>query len=142
MYYPTSKKILSKKPLINPLVIEIVKSWKSCYLPGWKNQPKEEKLKNIETLLMAICLLTKVKNKDISKVLIKNGDKYCYYPSKLTIYQDDYNPSIISALHELAHHIFGPNELIACRWSIFLFKSCFPKEYKKLHWQKHMLIKN
>ena len=49
--------------------------------------------------------------------------------------------SIISTLHEFGHHLYGKSELKACRFSVWLFKSAFPKTYRKLKWKGHMLKK-
>jgi len=56
-----------------------------------------------------------------------------------TIYLSDNNPSIISALHEFGHYLYGKSELKACRFSVHLFKEIFPIAYKKLKWEGHML---
>jgi len=47
--------------------------------------------------------------------------------------------SIITALHELAHFLFGADEEKACRWSVWLFKKTFPKAFSQLEWEGHLL---
>ena len=69
-------------------------------------------------------------------------DKYAYYHRINIIVIDSKNPSIISILHEFAHHLHGPNEKTACAWSTQLFKKCFPKSFAKLKWQDNLLVKD
>lgn len=72
---------------------------------------------------------------------ITEGKEYCYHPNTQTIVLG--KPlSIISSLHELGHHLFGPSELKACRFSVHLFKKVFPKAFAKLIWHGHMLKQN
>lgn len=63
-----------------------------------------------------------------------------YIPSEHTIVLSG-NASIITGLHELAHHLYGSSELMACAFSIKLFSTFFPNARKKLVWDGHMLIK-
>lgn len=71
-----------------------------------------------------------------------DAGEYAYRPSDQTIMLDHNRPSIISALHELGHHLYGDSELQACRFSVWLFKEAFPKSYAKLRWEGHMLKTN
>jgi len=48
--------------------------------------------------------------------------------------------SVVTFLHEFAHSC-GKNEVIACRWSINLFRRCFPRQYAKLVHVGHMLVR-
>lgn len=47
--------------------------------------------------------------------------------------------SVVTYLHEFAHHLFGSNERKACRWSINLFRRCFPRSWTKLDFDGHMV---
>lgn len=47
--------------------------------------------------------------------------------------------SLITLLHELGHHFYGESELLACRFSVWLFREAFPKSYAKLEWEGHTL---
>ena len=47
--------------------------------------------------------------------------------------------SVVTYLHEFAHAM-GMDERDACRWSINLFRRCFPKEYSRLIHVGHTLI--
>lgn len=47
--------------------------------------------------------------------------------------------SVVTYLHEFAH-ARGMGERGACRWSINLFRQCFPSQYARLVGRGHMLI--
>lgn len=138
MKYPTKEQILNKDPPIRQFVKEVVLSWKKDLFKDWKNAPNEVKLERLKYLILAISYIA-YGNKVIPNV--HNGDSYYYKPRLYEIYQDQNNPSIISALHELSHHLNGKSELTACRWSIYIFRTCFPETYKKLKWKGHLLVK-
>jgi hypothetical protein len=46
--------------------------------------------------------------------------------------------SVISALHEWSHYVYGPSERQACRWSLNLFRRCFPRSWARLKFEGHM----
>lgn len=48
--------------------------------------------------------------------------------------------SVVTFLHEFAH-ARGMGERNACRWSINLFRRCFPRQYARLVGRGHMLIR-
>ena len=77
----------------------------------------------------------------INEPIITEDTEYFYDSKNKTIHIDIHKISIISGLHELAHHLYGKSELKACRWSVWLFKICFPQQYKKLKWSNHLLVK-
>lgn len=49
--------------------------------------------------------------------------------------------SIITLLHEFAHAL-GKDEHGATKWSLSLFKKCFPKDFEKLVADRHCLVVN
>jgi hypothetical protein len=134
--YPTKEKILKTKPIINQKTIEITKTWKKLALPNWKKDINWTKYHKLEMLIIT---LSETNNKEPPTITADTS--YFYNPNNKTIHIDLNNTSIISSLHELAHHLYGPSELKACRWSIWLFITCFPLLYKKLKWSNHLLIK-
>ena len=133
--YPTKEKILEKRPNIKEYDIQTALDWKNICLSlgSWKKASKEEKIENLKTLIIVIS-----GNHNLS-IHIELSDEYAYEAALNTIYLDKNNPSILSSLHELGHHLYGHSELKACRWSIWLFKECFPGLYKQLKWEGHML---
>jgi hypothetical protein len=48
--------------------------------------------------------------------------------------------SVVTMLHEWAH-ARGMNERNACRWSVNLFKRCFPRSFSRLVQVGHMLVR-
>ena len=46
--------------------------------------------------------------------------------------------SVVTHLHEFAHAL-GKGERGACKWSINLFRKCFPREFLRCRRQGHML---
>ena len=47
--------------------------------------------------------------------------------------------SVITFLHEWGHHLRGRSEREACRWSINLFRRCFPRSFARCRFDGHML---
>ena len=48
--------------------------------------------------------------------------------------------SVVTFLHEFAHAL-GHDERKACRWSINLFRKCFPRQYSRLIHVGHTLVR-
>ena len=48
--------------------------------------------------------------------------------------------SVVTFLHEFAHAL-GKDEREACRWSVNLFRRCFPRQYRRLVHCGHMLVR-
>lgn len=134
--YPTKKEILETNPLINKKTIQTTLQWKHTFIKNWNKKPNSQKITELNILITQINLIY---NKQDIK--IKNYKKYRYNLQNQILYHNSKNPSIISSLHELAHHLYGKSELTACSWSIHLYILCFPLQYKKLIWNNHLLIK-
>lgn len=137
MKYPTKELIFAKDPLISKETIEIVMTWKNEFLKDWKKTPNDEKFQRLATLIIAISLIGYGR-----LPIVRKGERDCYVPKEFCIYLNKDKPSIITALHETAHFLHGSSELTACRWSIYLFRTCFPGLYSKLSWKGHLLIKS
>ena len=133
--YPSKKEILSKEIIYRKETIEKTKAWKQVYWSKWKS------FSNIEKIV-ALCSLIHSIARQRSPIQIEpRGKKYCYKTTEKIIEFDVENPSVISALHELAHHLYGPSELQACRWSIGIFSKVFKEDYNKLEFKGHLLRK-
>ena len=102
----------------------------------WKSQNKNYKYNQIKQLLHQ---LAKVYGTKITVFYNGAGGESCYVPSSKLICLKDC--SIITALHEFAHHLYGSSESIACRWSIWLYAKVFPEKINKLTWKGHMLVR-
>jgi len=136
--YPTKEQILRKDPSVKQIILDVVLSWEINQTQDWSKISNEEKLERLKYLIVNITMVGH-QNQPWPNIII--GDAYYYMPTTMKICLDRNKPSIISTLHELGHHLYGPSELRACRWSIYLFRTCFPKMYKKLKWSNHLLIK-
>lgn len=136
--YPTKKQILQKPFPLDPIVLAVAAIWKLGYLKKLAAKDQKQRLKEIQLLLdLLAAKLTPARSPRIAL-----GETYCYHPASQTIYLDKTHASVISALHELGHHAYGPSELKACRFSVWLFKTIFPEFYEKLTWVGHLLVKN
>jgi len=132
--YPSKEQIM-KTPFKLPanIVWELLKWKEANYDKGKWNSSRAVQLIKLQALITSLPLK--------QAVIPRIRTYYCYIPETRTIFLDRNNPSILSTLHEIAHHVTGPDELEACRWSVWLFKQCFPKAFQKLEWKGHMLVK-
>jgi len=135
MPYPTREEILRGNVKHKPEVIRCVKEWKRT---AWKEarNANDETMKRIvlTTLITRIACLYE---NPVSFVFLSQPPRYERHSH--TIIMD--KVSIITALHELSHHLFGDSERKACRWSVWLFMKTFPRAYATLSWDRHMLIR-
>lgn len=137
--YPTPEEILHPPVDFKDETIDAVIEWKLKYFnPQWKEKTKEDQVNALEELILKLCVVYSVEV-NINKL----GDSFCFIQNKNMIQIDKNNPSIISTLHEFKHKLNGENEKTACRWSVQLFKACFPKAFEQLKFKEgsHMLIK-
>lgn len=138
--YPTKEEIINniKKQPPTTLHITLVNDWKQAYyFKKWNKLKKEEKQQTIYILLQNIW--ARCGTKQTLKIIWDKTKQWSHNPDTNTI--TGTNPSIVSALHEIGHALFGASELTVCTYSIGLFKTCFPKEYGRLNWEGHMLLK-
>ena len=126
--YPTAKEVFAVDPKIKKVVINIVLSWKKEFYKDWKGTPTKEKKGRLKVLILAITVIAFNK-----LVIIEEGNQDCYRQDLTTIYLNKTNPTILAALHETAHFLYGKSELKAWRWSAFLYKRCFPSSFKSLN---------
>ncbi|MCH7700374.1 MAG: hypothetical protein IID37_01685 [Planctomycetes bacterium] len=63
-----------------------------------------------------------------------------YYLPKMHLIIMSGKLSVVTYLHEFAHAL-GKDEADACRWSINLFRQCFPRQFSRLIHRGHMLIR-
>lgn len=124
--YPKPIEILYPKIKFKNSTLKIIQNWKNKYNP--KKRKKHQIKKLIKSLTKSYNIKTKIK-------YIKNG--FCYYNPVSQEININGKLSIVSALHETAHAIFGPNEYQACRWSVQLYLCIFPKNHIK--WEKHQI---
>lgn len=134
--YPTKKEIMEVQLTFPEPVIEAVEKWKRHWYRGWDQRYKYIRIISLQDLVYLISL---TQEGEAPKVTTAEID--AYYPDLKIITIKKKHPSIISTLHEYGHHLYGDSELKACRWSIQLFKECFPYEFEELVWTGHLLTK-
>lgn len=130
--YPSKEEILKTPFKFTPEVLTITANWKKIYLENIKKKTESDKTTEIKILLYLIAGFT--------HPAIRLGTKYSYDNIDKVISLDKDHASVISALHELGHHLYGDSELEACRFSVWLFKTIFPEFYEKLNWVGHLLL--
>lgn len=141
LHYPTKEQIM--EALYEPTEKEYiaVKTWKiEHFNRKWSHMRLEDKHAALKELVYAVCAARGLR-REMWPSYTPIGEEWAYRPEAKQILAQTENPSIISALHELAHHLTGASETEACRFSIGIFIKCFPKTYAKLEWHGHMLKK-
>lgn len=138
--YPSKEEVMGETPTHKPAVIKLVKNWKKeVWFPLRGTEPTDEqKFLALKTLLQRIAV--EIYQKPVEVDYQPSINSACYNPINNRISLNK-SLSIITALHELAHHLFGRSETKACRWSVHLFKKTFPKAFSQLEWKGHMLVK-
>ena len=137
--YPTKEEIMNKKTTLLKEEIEYFKKWKNSHWKIAKRcQVQKELFKTLalQFLIKEICLIHR---KSVPQINLNPIRKTASYNSKKNFITLN-NTSIITALHELGHHLYGKDELLACAYSVHLFKIVFPMAFKKLRWEGHTLI--
>lgn len=132
--YPTKEEIMAEEQKFKPEVLTLIKGWKKDL---WHDYKVSRDMKR-EALKVLVDKLADIYGKPVAIEFIDEAPTSWYSKKYQRIYIAG-EPSIVSTLHEFAHHLFGPNELKACRWSIWLFKKSFPRAFAKLKWKGHML---
>ena len=134
--YPTKEEILAEpRPTYPKGLMSMISDWKKSFYEGWADLPGEERFSSLQILLLAITEMYHGPH-----VILYKGTIDRYLPGSLPIIETS-NLSILSALHELGHHLFGPDELQACRWSVWLYQLRFRKDYNNLVWDEHRLVR-
>jgi hypothetical protein len=133
--YPTKDQILAEIFQHKQETIQAIWDWKIKWFKGWRDKNSLDRLNALTDLIR---VLNEIEKTEVEFCI---SDHYSYNPKKKIISLDLYRLSILSTLHEFGHHLLGKSELKACRWSIFLFKECFPQSFHKLSWQDHLLVR-
>ncbi len=136
--YPTPAIIIANPIKHKKEVLSLVKTWRRDFWSSSKNGTPAERFESIASLLTSIATLY---NKPLTVKLEADSALGPHYSPLYQTIVIDQKLSIITALHELAHHLFGNNENQASRWSIWLFKKVWPLAFNKLIWNGHLRIK-
>lgn len=139
--YPASvSEVIDPKFVFKSQTIEAMK--KFAQSKPWRGTDCEKMLK-----LAAL-------NSDLSKIYRIRPPALCFTPNltnmnalgvydrnQNVIFLDENRISVITYLHEFGHAL-GKNEWDTCKWSINLFKRTFPKTFKNLESQGHVLSRS
>jgi len=123
-------------------IIDELKHFKRNFKYSAINTPEgvAARVRGMQDMLDSFCLIMNLPTVQLQAANVEtNGDSsssfYCRETRTITI---AYRLSIITLLHEFAHHIFIPtgntetDEHLARRWSINLFKKVYPIAFEKL----------
>lgn len=132
--YPTPAQILARPVRFRPGTLELLSAWRQRYR-GQLRTPDA-----VTRLLEALALLH---DRPVAVTFVRGHAALvdAYDPWTQTIALNRDRLSVVTALHEFAHHLYGPSELRACRWSVWLFRATFPRTYARLTWRGHLLVR-
>jgi hypothetical protein len=132
--YPSKSRILKRRIRHRAAAVRVVRAWKREFR-GRRRTP--------DALRALLTRLSVVYRKPLGGIEFSSvsffGDSYNLHTQVITL--NPSNLSIVTALHEFAHHLFGRSELQACRWSVWMFRRTFRRTYRRLDWRGHMLVR-
>lgn len=135
MKYPTKKQILKDpRPWFKLGLMELISEWKIQNYKGWNNQDPGQKWEALNKLSNIIC-----DHHLRGRCTLSEWSDIDHYDESRKMISLS-NLSVLSLLHEIAHHLFGRDELTACRWSVWLYQLRFRKDYNNLVWNEHTLM--
>lgn len=135
--YPTAEEIEHCRFRPSKGELGVAKEWKKFCKHMINKKESDERKSAIKNLCSNLLRTKRYHYIDVQ--FVKNIPSSCFLAGENKIWLKD--TSIITALHETAHALYGPDELRACSWSTKMFQELFPEEYKELHWEGHMLKK-
>jgi hypothetical protein len=135
-YPKTIAEILDPQMTFKPEALRAVrrfaksKPWQGTYA---------ERLDKFETLLADLSSCYGIQPPTLSVDGCEDGDsgRSCFIPAVNTIILRGHL-SVVTFLHEF-EHVLGKDEREACRWSVNLFRRCFPKSWAKCEFDGHMI---
>lgn len=136
--YPTPEEIMADPPKHKPAVIAFLKEWKRT---AWKDaRAAGTEGAKYNALSILVRGIAEIYRRPVEVGINTELPSACYVPMQNKIVFNS-RLSVITALHELSHHLFGTSEKKACRWSVHLFKKVFPRAFAQLEWRGHLLVK-
>jgi len=130
-YPKTVAECIDDKMKYRKATLDAVKEFRG--LRPWKGTLRERRNKIVH-LHRVLC---EIYAKDIGIAFVPEAESQ-YIPEENIIVLK--NLSVVTFLHEFAHTL-GKDEKDACRWSLNLFKRCFPKSFAKSTKVGHLLIR-
>jgi hypothetical protein len=127
--YPTAEQVwtAAETTRIKPATLRAVLRWKREF---------RGRLRTTEAIAVLLDRLGTVYGRPVT-VRFRAGMSD-HYDSR-TIYLNAAQLSVITALHEFAHHLRGDSELKACAWSVAVFAQTFPASYARARFVGHQL---
>jgi hypothetical protein len=130
--YPTADEVLAAPELTyRPEVVRFVFAWKREW-QGRRRTPDA-----IGALLRG---LADVYQTPVDVTFMSGASDSADLRGHITLNAD--HLSVITALHEFAHHRFGASEMKACRWSVQLFRKTFPRTFARGRFVGHVFVVN
>lgn len=134
-YPATVSEVLDDAKTYRPAAIAAVKAFARS--KPWQGDLSERQVK-FRVLHQALCLAYGIQ----PTLIFQNDESKCSGGSSFALASNAIRLtgrlSVVSFLHEFAH-ARGMNEKQACRWSINLFRRCFPKSWSRCRFEGHMV---
>ena len=132
-YPATVREVLDDRMTFKPAALAAVRALARSR--PWRGTPAERRQK-LERCLDALSTAYGVRRPALHVAVPGTVDRYS--PSTHAIYLSG-RMSVVTFLHEFGHAL-GKDERQTCRWSINLFRRCFPRSYARCRHQNHMLV--
>ena len=136
--YPrTAAECLDPHRKYKPAVLRAVKAFARSKPFVGTVVERQEKFKALNTALAAAynvpepCLIFQTDE-------TRDSGSSCFVPASRTIILRG-RLSVVTLLHEIGHSLFGRSERRACRWSLNLFRRCFPRSWARLQFEGHVV---
>jgi hypothetical protein len=137
--YPQINELDLNAVVISP---EIVASVKRFAASKPYRGSTTERIEKFTTAINDICRAAGVEPPDLhfsfDEHQSSGGSFYCPATKQMALVG---RPSVITALHEVSHHLREESEHVACAWSLRLFRDCFPTSWSRLKFNGHMAVK-
>lgn len=130
-YPATVAEVLDDRMTFRPAALAAVRQLARA--KPWQGSPAERLAK------LQACLQSLAAAYDLPCPSLKVRVTACYLPHRNRI-QLTSSLSVVTLLHEFAH-ARGFDERQACRWSLNLFRRCFPRSFAACRQVRHVLVR-
>ena len=134
-YPATVAEVLDPPLRLRPTVVEAVKRF-ACSKP-YRGRDDERKEKFI-ALHRDLCRIYRKRTRLAFGVLDGGDSGSSFYRPSADVITLNARLSVVTYLHEFAHAL-GRDERGAVRWSVSLFRECFPRSFARCQTDGHML---
>lgn len=137
MGYPKTVESILKDIKFKDETIRVMMEFKKEHPWRGSSADKRYKLANLHHELCKIYNKETVLSFETPSEKSSDQSSYCPATDRITLRG---RLSVVTYLHEFAHAL-GRGEYGACRWSVNLFRKCFPESYGRLRHMQHTLRK-